>query len=68
MEIQQVFIVGMKFMQNVKRQGFFGYHEVEGDCKDKYIIDTSIKQKLDNRYFDKYGNEFTIDEILTGLI
>lgn len=30
----------------------------------KEFIDMCINQNRENRYFDKYGNEFSIDEII----
>jgi hypothetical protein len=56
-------IVGMKYMETYKRQSAFGFYDEEADTNDKSFIDTCINQNRENRYFDKYGNEFTIDEI-----
>lgn len=57
-------IVGMEYLETVKRQSSFGYWDKPTDTNDKSFIDTCINQNRENRYFDKYGNEFTIHEII----
>jgi hypothetical protein len=56
-------VVGMVYMETIKRQGCFGFRDVLTDTKDIEFISTCISEKIDNQYFDKYGNSFTIDEI-----
>jgi hypothetical protein len=56
-------IVGMEYMETKKRMRGFGFYDEPTDTNNKEFIDTCIYQNRDNRYFDKYGNEFTIDEI-----
>jgi 5'(3')-deoxyribonucleotidase len=56
-------IIGMKKIVTKDRIGSFGMYEKEEDFKDQKIIFNAIQNKEDNRYFDKYGNEYTIDEI-----
>jgi hypothetical protein len=57
-------IVGMKYMETFKRQGSFGFYDEEVDTQTKGFIDMCINQNRENRYFDKYGNEFSVDEII----
>ena len=59
-------IIGMKKIVTKDRIGSFGMYEQEEDFKDQKIIFNAIQNKEDNRYFDKYGNEYTIDEIETN--
>lgn len=63
-KIEPRLIIGMKYMETKKRMNGFGNYEEETDTKDSKFIQLCIKQKRDYRYFDKYGNEFTIDEIV----
>ena len=56
-------IVGMKKIVSKDRVGSFGSYEEEGDFKDQEEIINAIKRREDNRYFDKYGNEYSIEEI-----
>ena len=60
-------IIGMKKIVTKDRIGSFGMYEEEDDFKDQEIIFNAIQNKENNRYFDKYGNEYTIDEIETEL-
>jgi len=61
--INQSFIVGVVYNETIKRPNGFGYMEEETNCKDKSILDIFIKQNRPYRYFDKYGNEYTIEDI-----
>ena len=56
-------VVGMKKIVSKDRVGSFGSYEEEGDFKDQEEILNAIKRREDNRYFDKYGNEYSIEEI-----
>ena len=56
-------ITGMKKTVLVHRTNSFGYYEQEQDTKNAEEINKAIKEKEDNRYFDKYGNEFKIEEL-----
>ncbi len=56
-------IVGMEYTATIKRQSGFGYYEEKRDSKDLNYIQFCFIMKVDNRYFDKFGNEFNVNEI-----
>ena len=56
-------IIGMKKTISKDRISGFGSYEQEDDFKDSEVILNAIQEGEDNRYFDKYGNEYTIDEV-----
>ncbi len=58
--ISAIEIVGLKYTPPVKR---IGHVPDETDCKDPVFIAESINNKEDYKYFDMYGNLFSIDEI-----
>lgn len=62
--IERRLIVGMKYLETTKRMNAFGYEDILTDTKDDKFINLCINQNRDNQYFDKYGNLFTIDEII----
>lgn len=53
-------MVGVKYIPPTTR---IGHNPNETDSKDKDFILTSIKEQKDYKYFDKWGNLWTIDEI-----
>lgn len=57
-------VASVVYMENVKRQGSFGFEEREADTRNKDFILNSIKQGKEYKYFDRFGNKFEIDEIL----
>jgi hypothetical protein len=56
-------IVGMVYREAVKRMNSFGYEDVLKDTTDKKFIDQCIIQKIENEYFDKFGNYFSHEQI-----
>jgi hypothetical protein len=56
-------IIGMKCVRLVKRFSSFGYMDQEIDFNSLDHVQLAIQSDEDNRYFDKYGNEFSIEEI-----
>ena len=57
------YIIGMKKIISKDRIGSFGSYEEEDDFTHQEVISDAIKKREDNRYFDKYGNEYTINKL-----
>ena len=57
----------MKKLVLKERMNSFGYYDSLEDTKDISEIMKSLNNKEDHRYFDKYGNEYTIEELLREL-
>lgn len=62
--IERRLIVGMKYLETRKIMNAFGYEDILIDTKEDKFINLCINQNRDNQYFDKYGNLFTIDEVI----
>lgn len=61
-------IVAMDRQELVRRQGSFGYEEQTIGYKDPAEIQKAINNREHNTYYDKYGNGYTIAEVVSNMI
>lgn len=69
--ITQNEIVGMTYIKSIPQIGrTYRCSEEEVEVQNRYLIDDAIIRDMDyqHKYFDKYGNEFELSEIIKNKV